>query len=316
LIIERRHTEVDNRPPVFCGYVRSIGETLDVRRVPTPDENDLEAVADRFIAWDATRDPSKAISPLVKIMTADNFGASDRWDIARFWTEDELVKLGVQAAAVDRTEFIDDAIAQIEEIAGDLASARTEIAALTAGPTITVSLSDPALFNVRSGERVRHEDIEKNPGDVPVFSCFKEANAVKGSIAESWLNSKNIPIETKPLVTVIANGAKAVGKVFVRREERYAITDDVIGIEVLTGSIDLDYLASELRRSIAAGNFIYEAKLFSGRAKQLTANIPVRADGSFDLERQQTIAAAVKRFDLIRTKLHDIGEWSETARFS
>jgi len=23
---------------VFCGYVRTIGETLDVRRVPTPDE--------------------------------------------------------------------------------------------------------------------------------------------------------------------------------------------------------------------------------------------------------------------------------------
>ena len=115
---------------------------------------------------------------------------------------------------------------------------------------------------------------------------------------------------------MIANGAKAVGKVFVRREDHYAITDDVIGIEVLTDAIDLDYLASELRRSIAAGNFIYEAKLFSGRAKQLTANIPVRTDGSFDLERQQTIAAAVKRFDLIRTKLHDIGDWSATARIS
>ena len=81
-------------------------------------------------------------------------------------------------------------------------------------------------------------------------------------------------------------------------------------------SIDLDYLASELRRSIAGGNFIYEAKLFSGRAKQLTANIPIHADGSFDLERQQTIAAAVKRFDLIRTKLHDMGDWSTSARIS
>lgn len=316
LIIERRHTDVDSRPPVFCGYVRTIGETLDVRRVPTPDDNDLEAIADRFIAWDVARAASAAASPLVKIVPAEDFSASDRWDIARFWTEDELVKLGVQAAAIDRTEFIDDAIAQIEEIAADLASAKAEISALTAGPTATVSLSDISLFAVRSGERVRNEDIERHRGEVPVFSCFKEANATKGSITASWLESKNIPIETKPLVTVIANGAKAVGKVFVRREEQYAITDDVIGISVLIDSIDLDYLASELRRSIAGGNFIYEAKLFSGRAKQLTANIPIHADGSFDLERQQTIAAAVKRFDLIRTKLHDMGDWSTSARIS
>lgn len=42
----KRLTEVDSRPPVFCGFVRSIGETLDVRRVPTPDDNDLEEVAE------------------------------------------------------------------------------------------------------------------------------------------------------------------------------------------------------------------------------------------------------------------------------
>jgi len=276
----------------------------------------MKRFVDRFIAWNADRDPAKAASPLVKIVQADDFSASDRWDIARFWTEEELVKLGVQAAAVERSEFIDDAIGQIEEIATDLASARAELAALSAGPTVSVSLSDETLFTVRSGERVRNEDIEKNRGDVPVFSCFKEANATKGSISAKWLKANGIPVETKPLVTVIANGAKAVGKVFVRREDQYAITDDVIGVEVLSDKIDLDYFAAELRRCIAGGNFIYEAKLFSGRARQLSAAIPVLEDGSFDLERQQTIAAAVKRFDLIREKLHDIGDWSATARIS
>ena len=133
----------------------------------------MKRFVDRFIAWNADRDPAKAASPLVKIVQADDFSASDRWDIARFWTEEELVKLGVQAAAVERSEFIDDAIGQIEEIATDLASARAELAALSAGPTVSVSLSDETLFTVRSGERVRNEDIEKNRGDVPVFSCFK-----------------------------------------------------------------------------------------------------------------------------------------------
>ncbi|MDH7973527.1 N-6 DNA methylase [Sphingomonas sp. AR_OL41] len=316
LVIEKRHTEVDSRPPIFCGFVRTIGETLDVRRVPTPNENDLETVADRFIEWDAGRTAPQAESPLVKIVPADSFSPNDRWDTARFWTEDEMVALGVKASAVERTEFIDDAINQIQEIVSDLEAAKAELAALTSGETREVSLSDESLFKVRSGERVRNEDIENNRGNIPVFSCFKDADAIKGRISPDWLIENGIPVEEHPLVTVIANGAKAVGKVFVRREEKYAITDDVIGIEVISDAIDLDFLASELRRSIAAGNFIYEAKLFSGRVKQLAVAIPTLPNGSFDLERQQTIAVAVKRFDLIRAKLHDIGDWSATARIS
>jgi hypothetical protein len=158
------------------------------------------------------------------------------------------------------------------------------------------------------------------PADTPNAIAIERTKWWREAQAETleslWLKAHKIPVETKPLVTVIANGAKAVGKVFVRREEQYAIMDDVIGIEILSDQIDLDYLASELRRCIAAGNFIYEAKLFSGRARQLTAAIPIRPDGSFDLDRQQTIAAVVKRFDLIRAKLHDIGDWSATARIS
>jgi hypothetical protein len=48
----------------------------------------------------------------------------------------------------------------------------------------------------------------------------------------------------------------------------------------------------------------------------VTAATPARPDGSFDLERRQTIATAMKRFDLIRDKLHDIAAWSAAVRIS
>lgn len=316
LVLERRHSHVDPRPEVLCGYVRSIGETLDSYRVPTPEANDLAAVADAFVALDA--DPAfHPQSPIVKIVNATEFSANDRWDVARFWSEEELVSLGTKAAAIERPEFIDTAIENLAELMDELKASREEIANLTACPTKAVSLSDSALFQVRSGTRIRNEDIRANKGDVPVYSCFKEKAASKGLISESYLHAQGIAVESEatPVVTVIANGAKAVGKVFVR-QERCVLTDDVIAVDLVAEDIDAEFLAAELRRAIAAGGFLYEAKLFKGRVEQLTAHIPTTSDGSFDLERQREIAAATRRFDLIRAKLHELGSWSESARIA
>ncbi len=139
----------------------------------------------------------------------------------------------------------------------------------------------------------------------------------QGHISEKYLVTHGIHIESddKPIVTVIANGAKAVGKVFVR-QERCVLTDDVIAVEVLHDKLDAEYVASELRRAIAAGGFLYEAKLFQGRVSQLAVQVPVCADGSFDIDQQRAIAAATRRFDLIRAKLHELGQWSVKARIS
>jgi hypothetical protein len=90
----------------------------------------------------------------------------------------------------------------------------------------------------------------------------------------------------------------------------------VIAVDLLTDDIDAEYLAAELRRAIASGGFLYEAKLFQGRVAQLEANIPVGPGGTFDLKQQAEIAAATRRFDLIRAKLHELGDWSQSARIS
>ncbi|WP_165971248.1 HsdM family class I SAM-dependent methyltransferase [Luteimonas terrae] len=316
LVLERRHTEVDPRPSVLCGYVRSIGESLDMYRIPTPDANDLAAVADAFIQRDAD-DAFVPTSPVVKIVPASDFSELDRWDVARFWSEEELVSLGVKPAAIGRGEFIETAMDSIAELLEELKASKEEIAELTSGPSVSVSLSNSTYFTVRSGTRIRNEDIRSNPGDVPVYSCFKEKAASKGSISEEYLKQAAILLESeeREIVTVIANGAKAVGKVFVRREV-CVLTDDVIAVDILSDDIDAEYLATELRRAIASGGFLYEAKLFKGRVEQLTAEIPKKPDGSFDLEAQRNIAAATRRFDLIRDKLHEMGDWSASARIA
>ena len=173
-------------------------------------------------------------------------------------------------------------------------------------------LSNPELFAVRSGTRVRGQDIRQHSGDIPIFSCFRDSRIEKGRADRKWLESVGMKIEEKPIVTVNANGA-SVGKVYVRNQI-CAITDDVIIIDVLSEDIDHDFLAFQLRSVVAAGGFLYEAKLFVARVKELQIELPIKPDGTFDLQQQRKIAAAAKRFDNIRQKLAEVGQWSVNAR--
>ena len=132
VVLEKRHTEHDPRPDVLCACVRSLGETLDMYRAPMPDDNDLAAVASAFMqrSDDPTFVPSEAF---IKIVPADRFTENDHWDVARFWSEQELVDLGIKTAAIGRVEFIEEAIGSLQKLSEELASSKEEISALTAG---------------------------------------------------------------------------------------------------------------------------------------------------------------------------------------
>jgi len=312
LALEKRHSPADPRPDVFCGIARTIGETLNWERVPSPDDNDLADIAEMFVDFTSGDVASVGSAKIAKIVKADEFSENDRWDVARFWTEDELVELGQKESAVSRVDFIDETRAEIEEISADLEAAKKEIQALTSGETMTVSMGDEDYFEVRSGTRVTGKEIRENPGDLPIYSCFKTEREVKGLVdAQFFANEKGGVVEEDPIVTVNANGA-SVGRVYVRRD-RCGITDDVIIVEVKDDLIDHDYLAVALRAAVYKGGFLYEAKLFATRVKGLEVEVPV-SDGVFDQQQQQAIASAVHRFDALRTRLSDLGLRSGSVR--
>lgn len=336
LVLERRHTSVDARPDVFCGLARSIGESLDWRRTPTPNDNDLEDIAEAFVLRDNGDMTAATKSTVVKLVAADKFGADDRWDVVRFWTDEELVALGETASPVERSEFIEDARSTLEQLVADLDGVKVELEKLTSGDMVKVSLADETKLSVRSGTRITTQQIQQHGPDVsdptdsiPVFSCFKKASILKGVVSRKWLSEHKkrsrgsakgaapsdpaFPIESAPSVTVNANGA-SVGKVFVRPFD-CLLTDDVIAVQPVDGiDIDLDYLSVALQSAVTAGGFLYEAKLFTSRLKELSVNIPLDDDGAFDLEQQKLIASATKRFEAIVDRLGELGRWSSEAR--
>jgi type I restriction enzyme M protein len=150
LVLEKRHTAADSRPDVFCGIARTIGETLNWERVPTPNESDLADIADLFVKFTNGDASAGKDAKIAKVVSADEFSENDRWDVSRFWTEEELVELGQKESAVERVEFIDETRTELEEISADLETAKKELQALTSGATKTLCMSDESFFDVRS----------------------------------------------------------------------------------------------------------------------------------------------------------------------
>ena len=347
IILEKRRTKQQSRPPVFCGIARSIGETLDYERVPTPDENDLAVLADLFVHYVGIGVADKTIRPVVyegcpftKLVPATEFAPDERWDVIRHWTDEEHVALGERAETIKREEFIELATQALHELLAELEQAREDLAQLTAGPMVTVALADPERFQIRSGVRIRNVDLRENPGDIPVYSVFTRPDTIKGHISLDWLwTEKAAKPEEFPSVTVMATGASAVGMVFYR-DAGCVVTDDVVIVQPWSVAaerewiakkrsdergngdglpphdIDLHYLVVALSRSIAEGGYLYEAKLYTKRVRQLNIEVPVDAQGEPDLERQRQIAAAAKRLDGIRSRLEEAGRWSREARLA
>lgn len=330
MVLERRHTAVDTRPPVLCGIARTIGETLDWRRTPTPEDNDLADIAAAFVQRDNGDASAAEELPVVKLVDADRFGVDDRWDILRFWSDEELVELGESTPPVARVDFIDETRGTLDDLVRDLDEAKTELEELTSGETVAVGINDEHRFAVRSGTRITTREIQEHPplsddDAVIVYSCFKNPYITKGTVSRAWLATQSArrrgqkevsakyPLESAPCVTVNANGA-SVGKVFVRPDD-CLLTDDVIAVVPLSDDLDLDYLAIALQNSVTAGGFLYEAKLFATRVKELEISVPVTESGEFDVEQQRKIASATRRFDATVERLAELGRWSGEARF-
>ena len=316
LVLERRYTDEDPRPDVFCAVARSTGETLDHHRTPTPGDNDLGDIADAFVAWtEGDRGPADA-SAVVKVRAASAFSPDERWDVTRFWSDDELVALGMRTPPVARAEFLSEVEGTLTALLAEATEARERLEGLEPEATRSVSLGDEDLFEVVPGRRVTTAEVREHPGDLAVYTCTTKADAEKGRIDEAfWTNEKGYPVFEGPIVTVNATGASAVGIVFVR-EGRFAMTDDVIGVRPKTDRIDVTYLASAVRTAISAGDFQYEAKLYQGRVKQLVVEVPVDADGAFDLDRQRAIGQASRDVAAIQERLEELGAWSGDVRLS
>lgn len=132
LVIERKLDScrgIDGQPPFFNYLCSSIGETLDVNRLPI-ESNDLEEAASNYLIFKAQgfRWPDCIErSPRLKIVDgsylADNADAG--WETDKCWTHEEKIALGVEkpTLTVSISEFrdmLEDAIQVVGQLREEL----------------------------------------------------------------------------------------------------------------------------------------------------------------------------------------------------
>ncbi len=123
--IERKEDE--QTEPIFTYLVSHIGETLDVKRFPEPDKNDLVEMISLFNQFKGDKKGFESKSQRCKIQSIDKFNPDDYWSVDRWWTMEEKIELGIEKEEIvlnldEFKEKVRDTVGKVEELNKELES--------------------------------------------------------------------------------------------------------------------------------------------------------------------------------------------------
>ena len=105
---KKRDVSQKQEYPVFAYYCATIGETLDVYRFDS-DDNDFQIAVNKYNLYRSCKNKNRIedyLKPIfdddlkLKLFAIDSFEKHAAWDIEKRWTDEEKVKMGVKKADV------------------------------------------------------------------------------------------------------------------------------------------------------------------------------------------------------------------------
>ncbi len=161
------------KTPVFTYICSSIGETLDVYRFPTPNEDDLKDAVDNYNLWKSSEKDfikkiiSERTNGRFKAIGADEFTPEISWLIENWWTYDEKIKIGLLE---NKSKTVEEFIDELDVAGNKLFDVKKEI------EEINSLMSDNALkYQARN---------------VSIGDCFKYLSGNQGLSVRAIHNSK------------------------------------------------------------------------------------------------------------------------------
>lgn len=302
----RKHNDsIAQTDPVFCYYIRDIGETRDTYRNPT--RNDLIEMVDEFRAYKNRKATYRPTNDFCKVVDIKLFEPGLRWDMDYLWTPSELAALAVVDTNVRPYEAL---IGELQKAKEDLEQAKISIDGLiTKGQRyVSLSLKDSRYFRIHRGTRITDAICKKHPGDVPVVSSGRHADSYLGTVSAAYLQSRSLTFfsNSPRIMTVGCTGA--VGTVHMRKEIRWFLHDDALAVEVVDNELVPEYVRCALQRAIDVARFDYTAKLYQERLKSLQIEVPVDNVSKFDGVMQAQIAEAFQHEEEINARLRKLAQ--------
>ncbi len=282
--------------PVFTYIVSSIGETLDVDRFDIPD-NDLENAVELFNQYKGLNDKSKFEDKDLrcKIQSIDKFYNNDSWLIDRWWSEEELINLGISEKenVITPNEFKD----LINEIADTIVEYTEPITTIEKKKLnyVDVSLSNEKIFKIDIGKRVLKKEINAMSGNIPLYSS-------NVNIPFGFVNFINMIIKNNNYIIWGLDGNYELN--IIDKGIQFSTTDHCGYIEILDNNINPYYVMNEIEKLTMKYKFDRSYRPTVKRMKELVIKIP-ESEGKFDLDYQTKIANNYKSKIELENKVNE-----------
>lgn len=287
LVITKKHDPSNiQTEPVFTYLVSNIGERLTSVKREEIDEDDLPEMERSFRIFSGARSHSKEILEKeygrCKIQDISLFQRSSHWVINRWWNRAERTALGVEESldSAERHE-IDTLLEEMKTALEDYENLASQ-SSFESIRTVDIALGDTSLFKLFIGNRVTKQDLPNLSGDIPVYS----ANVFKPF---GYIHSSNISDFSYPSILWGIDGNFELN--LIPAEEIFATTDHCGTIQILNSSIVPEYLLYALNRQRLEESFNRSFRASLANMRQFVVKIPVKEDGTFDIETQKAIAS-------------------------
>ncbi len=122
---------------IFTYICKSIGETLDVYRFDTPDDNDLREAVNKYNLYKNIQDKNNIAEPFkswfendgkMKLVSIDKFPPDENWNIDNLWSDEEKINLGFKEA--DNIMTLSEFQSFVDELINDISNYKEAIECL------------------------------------------------------------------------------------------------------------------------------------------------------------------------------------------
>ncbi|GMO64975.1 MAG: hypothetical protein Ta2A_12920 [Treponemataceae bacterium] len=184
--------------------------------------------------------------------------------------------ISAQEELAEKYEFASDVKAKIAEYQQKINNLSVKI---TDAVIETVSLCINDLFEIKSGNsKLTQKYLNTHKGNYVVYSANTKQNGVFG-----YIDTYDYDIECIQLTT---NGVYA-GTFFYREKHKFSINGDARLLIRKNDNLYYCYLMHKLEEAFAVHSFNWENKPSIRKIETIQINIPVSADGNFDLSAQK-----------------------------
>jgi type I restriction-modification system DNA methylase subunit len=299
-ITKKTDKSVSQTEPVFTYLVSDIGETLDVYRFDT-ENNELDEASNLFNQFKGAKSFFKTKDKRCKVQEFNKFveNINTNWLIDDWWTKDEKIKLGISEE--DKVYDLPELINEFKQLQDFLMSEISELEAFKFDIKEVVKYKSVKLSEIvemqRGNSKYTKSYISSNKGDFPVYSSKTEGEGIMG-----YTNSFEYDEEC---LTYTTNGVHA-GKVFKRKQHKFSMNGDCAIIRILPKYIDLldyNFLYFEIQKLLIEKNFNWENKATPNKVYPLNINIPVSKKGVFDINIQKEISKKYEQVETLKSEL-------------